>query len=107
MSDLRIHPTHKLQGTYTHKGFHFLIGKPLPFGASLVANGVNFSVYSYHATSWTLVLYEKGAQRVMVEIPLPVLAPSLIRGKFSQHDDGRDTRRYRSVRLSNVRYLVK
>ena len=46
-------------------------GHPLPFGASLVPGGVNFSVFSSHATGCTLVLFEKGAQRPFAEIPFP------------------------------------
>ncbi|MDR0383592.1 MAG: glycogen debranching protein GlgX [Spirochaetaceae bacterium] len=33
-------------------------GKPLPLGASLTSDGVNFSIFSRHATTVTLVLFE-------------------------------------------------
>jgi glycogen operon protein len=36
-------------------------GNPLPLGASLTAGGVNFSVFSRHALSVTLVLFESSA----------------------------------------------
>ena len=67
--DTRIdfYPTHEISG---YKVRH---GKPLPFGATLVPGGVSFSVYSHHAISCTLVLFEKRAQVPMVEIPIPDL----------------------------------
>ena len=37
-------------------------GFPLPFGATPVARGVNFAVYSRHATACTLVLFEPDVQ---------------------------------------------
>ena len=33
--------------------------------------GVNFSVFSQHATACTLVLFDKGAEQPLVEIPFP------------------------------------
>ena len=60
-----IHPTH------THGDFQLRPGRPIPFGATLVPGGVNFSVYSSHATACTLVLFEKGQSEPMAEIPFP------------------------------------
>lgn len=57
--------------THHHGVFRLRYGHPLPFGASLVPGGVNFSIYSTHATGCTLVLFEKGAQRPFAEIPFP------------------------------------
>src|SRR5690606_7208773 len=37
-------------------------GNPLPFGATAVPEGINFSIYSRHATACTLVLFKKGAR---------------------------------------------
>ncbi len=59
------HPTHH------HGVFRLRYGHPLPFGASLVPGGINFSIYSTHATGCILVLFEKGAQRPFAEIPFP------------------------------------
>ena len=42
--------------THEHQGIKFRRGHALPFGATMVANGVNFSIYSSAATSCTLVL---------------------------------------------------
>jgi glycogen operon protein len=46
-------------------------GKPFPFGASLASGGINFSIFSSHAVSCTLVLFEKGAAEPLAEIPFP------------------------------------
>jgi glycogen operon protein len=40
MERIDIHPTHK------HGDFKLRVGRPMPFGASLVPGGVNFSVFS-------------------------------------------------------------
>jgi isoamylase len=56
---------------YTHEGLQFHQGTALPFGATVVPGGVNFSVASNHATACVLVLYEKGAVLPLVEIPMP------------------------------------
>ncbi|MFM8886328.1 MAG: hypothetical protein ACKOKC_07940, partial [Chthoniobacterales bacterium] len=61
----RQHPTHH------HGVFRLRYGHPLPFGANVVPGGINFSVFSSHATGCTLVLFEKGAQRPFAEIPFP------------------------------------
>jgi len=57
--------------THQHETFHLRYGHPLPFGASHVPGGVNFSIYSHHATACTLVLFERGATEPMAEIPFP------------------------------------
>jgi isoamylase len=50
--------------------FDLRSGVPLPLGASLMKDGVNFSVFSRHADSITLVLFEKGNDEPVAEIPL-------------------------------------
>lgn len=57
--------------THHHGVFRLRYGHPLPFGASLVPGGINFSVFSSQATSCTLVLFEKEAARPFAEIPFP------------------------------------
>ncbi len=57
--------------THQYQGFALRAGSPLPFGATAVARGVNFSVYSAHATACTLVLFEAGQAEPFVEIPFP------------------------------------
>ena len=57
--------------THEHAGHKLRAGKHFPFGASLVPGGVNFSVFSRHATACTLVLYKKHAPTPLAEIPFP------------------------------------
>lgn len=45
-------------------------GKPLPFGATETAHGVNFSIYSVNATGATLVLFASGIDQALCEIEL-------------------------------------
>lgn len=58
-----IYPTHEF------KGHRLRAGKPLPFGATPVRGGVNFSVYSLYATECILVLYKKSEKHPFAEIP--------------------------------------
>ncbi len=44
-------------------------GQPLPFGATVTPYGVNFSVFSFHAESCTLVLFKRGEPDPYAEIP--------------------------------------
>jgi isoamylase len=57
--------------TDSHEGYSYCPGNPLPFGASLVTGGINFSIYSRNATGCTLVLFEPGALTPLVDIPVP------------------------------------
>lgn len=59
------HPTHQF-GDYRLRA-----GKPYPFGATIVPNGVNFAIFSRHATACVLVLFQKGTPQPMAEIPFP------------------------------------
>ena len=49
MERVDAYPTHEYQG------FKLRPGRPFPFGATFVPGGVNFSVFSSHATDCTLV----------------------------------------------------
>src|SRR5512140_1974490 len=60
-----------IQPTRTYGDFRLRPGRPFPFGATFVPGGVNFSVFSRNATACTLVLFEKGAELPLVEIPFP------------------------------------
>ena len=60
-----------LHATETYQGYKLRPGRAVPFGATFVPGGVNFSVFSRHATSCTLVLFDKGADHPKVEIPFP------------------------------------
>jgi isoamylase len=57
--------------TRFHEGYGIRPGAPLPLGASVIAGGVNFAVFSRHATACTLVLFEPGRSAPLVEIPFP------------------------------------
>ena len=60
-----IYPTHNYQN------FQLRCGKPFPFGAIRVPGGINFSIFSCHATACTLVLFAKNAPQPLGEIPFP------------------------------------
>ena len=57
--------------THEHEGIKYRIGKVLPYGASIVPNGVNFSIFSKYATSCELVLYKKREKNPYAIIPFP------------------------------------
>jgi isoamylase len=57
--------------THAHGGFALRPGAPVPLGATVLTQGVNFAVYSRHATRCTLVLFELGAEAPFAEIPFP------------------------------------
>jgi len=58
--------------THRHGDWRLRPGRVFPFGATLVPGGVNFSIFSRHATTCTLVLFERGEQTPIAEIPFPV-----------------------------------
>jgi isoamylase len=65
--DIRVdyYPTHE------QSGYKFRRGRPLPFGATTVPNGVNFSICSSAATGCSLALFHKSEQEPFAEIPFP------------------------------------
>ena len=63
MERIDVFPTHEYQG------YKLRAGRPFPFGATTVPGGINFSIFSSHAASCMLVLFDKGAARPKVEIP--------------------------------------
>jgi len=65
MERVDVYPTHE------HAGYSFRPGRVFPFGATFVPGGVNFSVYSSHATACTLVIFEQGRDQPVAEIPFP------------------------------------
>ena len=46
-------------------------GDPLPFGATITPDGINFSVYSRYASTCTLVLFRRGERLPFAEIAIP------------------------------------
>ncbi len=63
-------PSRKLSD-YTSSPYPIGRGTPMPLGATPVPNGVNFAVFSKHATGVVLVLYRKGESEPMAEIRFP------------------------------------
>ena len=63
MHRVDLFPTHEYQGLKLRPG------RPYPFGAMVVGNMVNFSVYSRYATDCTLVLFHNREEEPFVEIP--------------------------------------
>ena len=55
--------------THEYKGLKLRTGRPYPFGATVMGNAVNFSVYSRYATACTLVLFHNHEPEPFVEIP--------------------------------------
>src|SRR5581483_928251 len=49
--------------------FDFSRGSPLPFGATVLRGGINFSIFSKHATAVTLILFFPGETEPLVEFP--------------------------------------
>ena len=58
-------PTHRI------KDLEYRAGRVFPYGASIVGDAVNFSIFSKEATACSLVLYHHGAHEPFVEIPFP------------------------------------
>ncbi|MCP4634779.1 MAG: glycogen debranching protein GlgX [candidate division Zixibacteria bacterium] len=52
------------------KDFEITRGCPIPMGATLRRGGINFAVYSKHATSIALVLFVPGTEKPIAEFPL-------------------------------------
>ena len=52
-------------------GLSVRMGRPMPFGATRVPGGVNFSVYSNRASAMTLVLFRVGEPEPFAELPFP------------------------------------
>ena len=50
--------------------FEISRGMPLPLGATLLLDGINFAVFSSNASLIRLVLYEPGADYPIAEFPL-------------------------------------
>jgi isoamylase len=86
MERIDIYPTH------VYDNYKIRSGRPYPFGATLVPGGINFSVFSRHASFCVLVLFEKGAKEPIAEIPF--------RGLFQKADTGEPV--WGEFRIGNV-----
>ena len=49
----------------------YCIGRVLPFGATVIEDSVNFSIFSKEADGCTLLLYNRGESEPYAEIPFP------------------------------------
>ena len=56
---------HAIKGNFATE-----MGSPLPFGAALRRHGINFAIFSQHATSVTLVLYLPGLTQPIAQFRL-------------------------------------
>jgi isoamylase len=63
MQRIDAHPTHE------YGGYRIRPGRAYPFGASQVPGGINFSIFSRHANYCVLVLFERGGETPLIEIP--------------------------------------
>lgn len=63
MQRIDLFPTHEYQG------LKLRAGRPYPFGATVIGNAVNFSIYSRYATACTLVLFRNHEKEPFIEIP--------------------------------------
>ena len=63
MERIDTYPTHQ------YKQIRVRLGRPFPFGATIVPGGVNFAVFSQNATECILVLFHRGEPEPFVEIP--------------------------------------
>jgi glycogen operon protein len=86
MDRIDIYPTHE------YCGYKLRPGRPYPFGATIVPGGINFSVFSRHASYCVLVLYQKGVNEPLVEIPF--------RGLFTKTNTGETV--WGEFRIGNV-----
>lgn len=57
--------------THQQDGIKFRRGRALPFGATIVPEGVNFSIFSRYATSCELVLFKRKEKEPFAVIPFP------------------------------------
>ena len=55
--------------SYISENFSFERGHPLPLGASVQRGGINFSIFSRHATEVTLLLFQPGVETEMAAFP--------------------------------------
>jgi len=60
-----LYPTEEIAGWQVRPG------RVVPYGATVVPGGVNFSIFSGVATGISLVLFEKDTRKQMAELPLP------------------------------------
>jgi len=55
--------------SFVTEDFSFTRGHPLPLGATVARGGINFAIFSRHATAVTLVLFQPGQADVLARFP--------------------------------------
>ncbi len=60
-----------IQSLHSSSPYRISEGSPTPFGAVYDGRGVNFALFSEHATGVELCLFDSGSDRETVRIPLP------------------------------------
>jgi len=55
--------------SFITEDFSFARGHPLPLGASVQRGGINFSIFSRHATAVTLLLFQPGVETEIAAFP--------------------------------------
>ncbi len=63
-------PAEEVEPSKLHRQYQISRGQPLPLGATLKPNGVNFSIFSRNATSVTLVIVSPDKAHSRLEFPL-------------------------------------
>ena len=57
--------------THEYNGIQYRMGKVLPYGATIVPNGVNFSIFSKYATSCDEIRYNKYSTVFLLHMKSP------------------------------------
>ena len=65
MKQIDSFPTHSI------KDLEYRAGRVFPYGATIIGDAVNFSIFSKEATACSLVLFHQGEYEPYVEIPFP------------------------------------
>ncbi|MBY0587590.1 glycogen debranching protein GlgX [bacterium] len=60
-----VYPSHHIDGHPLRQG------SPIPFGARPIAGGINFSIQSAHATSCTLLVFDRESKEQIADLPFP------------------------------------
>jgi isoamylase len=63
--------TYSIPETTSEVSYQIRPGDPMPFGATVRPDGVNFSIYSRGATACTLVLFRQNEPKPFTEIKIP------------------------------------
>jgi isoamylase len=65
------HPEITISSTKNLQNIRIGAGQPIPFGATVIPNGVNFSIFSKYANECTLILFHPNESQPFAEILFP------------------------------------